>query len=459
MKLITDLKERLEKQVIKKIICNLNYDSNDDLIKLADIAKKLTPTNKDSIENIKELIRADHPATQLIRKILKEIDSNCRDKIVSCLVLQGLLSNQKKKEKTIKEGGYAPTTILISPTMRCNLKCIGCYAANYSKQDDLDIKIIDRIIQEAKDIGVSFFTILGGEPFIREDLFEIYAKHKDAYFQCYTNGTLINEKTIKKLLELGNVMPIISIEGYEAETDERRGKGTYKKIVWVMDELKKNKIPFGFSVNVTSKNADLISSDEFIDFLINKGAYLGWLFMYMPVGREPDLKLMPTPEQRKMLLGRVTHIRATKPIFIVDFWNDAPWVGGCIAGKEYIHINSKGDVEPCIFTHFAVDNIKNKSLKEVMNSPYFQELRKRQPYDENLFLPCMWIDHPQVSREIHQKFNVYPTHPGADEILTKENLRQGLDEYAQRVKEIYDPIWADYLKEHPELKSTNKPKQ
>jgi hypothetical protein len=141
------------------------------------------------------------------------------------------------------------------------------------------------------------------------------------------------------------------------------------------------------------------------------------------------------------MLHFVNRVRQTRPIVMIDFWNDAPYVGGCIAGKYYAHINPQGCVEPCIFTHFCQDNIKDKSLKEVMNSEFFRELRKRQPYNENLYLPCMWIDNPEVSREIYDRLPITPCHPGADDILRREDLKQGIDAYCAGVREAYRPIW------------------
>jgi len=413
------------------------------LVALSYVAEKLTygKPAKTVIKQFRELIKINHPSIGLVRRILNDTQPQIRKKLVDNLIINGFLLNQEKKLAATAVGEAVPTTILISPTMRCNLNCVGCYAGNYNKADDLTFFVFDRIIREAKDMGVSFFTLLGGEPLFYPHLFDILEKHQDVFFQCYTNGTLIDGAMADKISAVGNVLPILSIEGHEKETDERRGAGVHEKVLKAMDILKSRKIPFGFSVAVTNKNAELISSDEFIDDMIKRGAYLGWFFLYMPVGKGPDLSLMPTPAQRRMLVDRVAHIRETKPLFIVDFWNDAPFVGGCIAGKEYVHITSKGDVEPCIFTHFAVDNIKDKSLKEVMNSDFFRDLRRRQPYNENLYMPCMWIDNPEVSREVIAQFHAYPTHEGADDVLVKEELKAGVDAYAAKIKEIYDPLW------------------
>lgn len=437
------LNDEVKLRVMQIIISGLTTASDKNIIKLTSLVEKVSPEDhKPKIRYIKNLFEQEHPSIGLFRNILTKIHPKYKEQITRNII-HNFLINQEIRNKFLDAGQQVPFTVLISPTMRCNLNCVGCYAGNYSKKDDLPLKIVDRIITEGKEMGVAFFTILGGEPFIRNDLLDLYQKHSDALFQVYTNGTLINEELAERLVKLGNVVPMISIEGYEKETDQRRGKGTYQKIMKTMDLLKIKGIPFGTSVAVTKLNEEIITSDEFIDMLIEKGAYINWFFLYMPIGRKPDLSLMPSPEQRAHLLERGRHIRATKPFFIIDFWNDAPYVNGCIAGKEYIHITSNGDVEPCIFTHFAVDNIKEKSLKEVMNSEYFKEIRKRQPYSENLLRPCMWIDHPKVSRELYEnkKLNIYPTHPGAEKILTEEEFKQGLNQYSKEAKGVYDGIW------------------
>lgn len=440
------IKKYLQKFFIKQVIYMLGNASDKNLVRIAGILKKIAPNDAKTIEAVKQMVIEKHPAVELIRRILRT-NKKCREKLVVNLVINGLLLNGKKRDIAAAKGEAVPFTVLISPTMRCNLDCIGCYAGNYSKKDDMFFETLDRIIKEGKEMGTAVFTFLGGEPFVYSDLFKILKKHNDAYFQIYTNSTMLNKSAIDKLEELGNAMPIISIEGWEKETDTRRGKGVYKKILQVTKMLREKKMPFGFSVAVTNKNVNVVMSDKFMDFLVKEGGLLCWFFLYMPVGKKPDLKLMPTPEQRLMMLKRDKKIRATKPIFIVDFWNDAPYVGGCIAGSKYVHITSKGDVEPCIFTHFAMDNIKNKSLKEVMNSAYFKELRKRQPYNENLYLPCQWIDNPEVSRELGKKFKIYPTHPGSDDILTKPKIKKGIDEYSKKVKKLYKKVWEEKKKE------------
>lgn len=189
-------------------------------------------------------------------------------------------------------------------------------------------------------------------------MLDIYEKYNDCIFMPFTNGTLFNEKLADKVQKLGNIIPMFSLEGFEKETDARRGKGVFKQVMHGMDLLRERGVLFGVSTATGRNNIDTVISDEFINMLIEKGAKMSWYFIFMPVGEDPDFNLMLTPEQRIYLGKEVRKIRNEKPYFAIDFFNDAPYVGGCIAGKYYCHINSHEDVEPCIFAHFATDNLK-----------------------------------------------------------------------------------------------------
>jgi len=440
--MVKEIRDSLVKPVINGAIWYLSSSSDKNLMRLATIAEKVDPIeyHKEGIRRFKELIKENHPGAQLGRRFLDEVNPNYRRGFINNFLVNVIMAGGPRRRRLLSEEGmYSPFTILISPTMRCNLRCKGCYAGNYAKKDDLELEVIDRIISEAKEMGTYYFTILGGEPFIREDMLKIYEKHNDVAFQVFTNSYFLDDKLCDKLAKLGNVAPMMSLEGFKKETDERRGEGTFRKVMEAMDRLKKRGILFGTSVVPTRFNIDTITSDKFVNMLIEKGSFVIWYFLYMPVGKNPDLNLMPTPEQRNELRIKTRGIRNNKPIFVVDFWGDAPLVGGCIAGREYIHINSKGDVEPCVFAHFAVDNIKEKSLKEVFNSPFIKNIRGRIPYVPNLLRPCMIIDNPYVIREVCKEMNPRPTHEGAEILL--DGLASQLDEYAQRVEEVYEPIW------------------
>jgi len=269
----------------------------------------------------------------------------------------------------------------------------------------------------------------------------LWEKHGDCFFQVYTNGTLLDEPMVERLVELGNVAPMVSIEGSPKSTDARRGPGMHERIMETFARLKKAGVLFGFSATYTRENAEEIASDAFIDSMISAGCLAGWFFQYIPTGLKPDTALMATPEQRARLHEKVEQWRREKPIFMGDFWNDGPYVDGCMAGGErYVHIIANGDVEPCVFVHFAVDNVHGKKLTDVFQSPFFQAIREAQPYDDdNLLRPCLIIDHPHVLREIVERTHARPTHPGAESIL--HEMAEDLDRYAEEMKAIYDPVW------------------
>lgn len=374
-------------------------------------------------------------------RVSRLISRKSLDGLAISFLIDGLIVREAKRLQEELKGGAVPYSLLISPTAKCNLRCKGCYAADYSAKDELPFDLVDRLVTEAEELGVAVITMLGGEPFLWRPLLDLMGRHPHMYFLIFTNATLLDRDMVHKLNKLGNFMLTLSVEGFEKETDARRGPGTFARVMAAMDLLRQAKIPFGYSVTATRSNEPVIASEAFVDFMISKGALMGWMFLCMPVSHNPDLELLPTPEQRVHMLDFVNRVRETRPIVMVDFWNDAPYVGGCIAGKYYAHVNPQGCVEPCIFTHFCQDNIKNKSLKEVMNSEFFRDLRKRQPYNENLYLPCMWIDNPEVSREIYERLPIRPCHPGADDVLRQENLRQGIDAYCAKVRELYRPVW------------------
>jgi MoaA/NifB/PqqE/SkfB family radical SAM enzyme len=376
-----------------------------------------------------------------LKKASTRMAPSVRNKVVMNLINNAMIQGQpKRKAFTEKYGITPPNHLVISPTMKCNLKCYGCYAWQYSKKEDLPYEVCNRIIDEANAIGIYFFVITGGEPFVWPQLYDFLSRHNDSFFQIYTNGTAIDDEVAKKLAELGNAIPCISVEGFEKETAARRGNETWGKITNAMDALNRNGVLFGYSVTATRENNDLVVSDEFVDFFVSKGCFVGWYFNYIPIGREPNLDLMPTPEQRDYRRKRIIEIRKTKNIIVADFWNDGNLVNGCMAGgKNYLHINVNGDVEPCVFVHFAADNIKEKSLAEVITSPFFMAFRKRQPFNENHLRPCSIIDNPHVLRDIVAETGAYATHDGAETVVT--DLAKQLDAYSCAYGKIADKVW------------------
>lgn len=203
------------------------------------------------------------------------------------------------------------------------------------------------------------------------------------------------------MLRVKNFVPAISLEGFETSNDGRRGTGVFDKVKNAMQLLKTHKLPFGISTCYTSANWQDISSEEFFDMMIDAGALFVWFFHYMPVGNEAVPELLPTPDQREAIYNRIRGFRETKPIFSMDFQNDAEYVGGCIAGgRNYLHINAAGDVEPCVFIHYSNVNIHDTTLLEALKSPLFMAYRNGQPFNENMLRPCPMLENPEYLREM-----------------------------------------------------------
>ncbi len=438
------IKEFATRQAVKRILPLLGEVSDKNLGRLLSLARVAAPNEfgKTFIDSINKLREKQDPTIELIRRFVRQTNPHVRERLANSMLIKQIWYGSARRDEFRSQGQAVPGTFLISPTMRCNLRCLGCYAAKYSKKDDLEFEVIDRVVSEGEELGIFWVSMLGGEPFIREDIWEIYKRHNNVFFQVFTNGTLVDKDTAKKLAELGNVLVIFSVEGFEEETDARRGKGVFQKVMRGMNNLREVGVPFGYSTMVTRHNVETIISDEFIDMLVEKGCLIGWNFLYIPVGLNPDTSLMPTAEQRELMRVRgPRRIRNEKPIFTIDFWNDAPHMGGCIAGgRHFFHINSYGDVEPCIFIHLATDNVHDKSLKEVINSPFFKGFRNRQPYGENLLRPCTMIDHPHVLRDICSECHPYVTDGPVCGLLTSP-VCDALDKYSQEVAEIMDPVW------------------
>lgn len=441
--MLQSLKDYSREKIVSLLLSLATSSSTENLVRMTYLMELIPKKDyyRERIRWIRQLVRDNHPSIEFPRRILRDLHPNQRDKWITNLAVNHLLSGtNKRKEWQEREGYYPPSTVVISPTMKCNLSCYGCYAGDYVKSLELSLEEIDSVLNQMKEMGVYFAVISGGEPFFKTDIFEIFKRHSDMAFLVFTHGGLIDEGIVAKLIEVGNVMPAFSLEGYERETDERRGPGHFQKVMKAMDLLRAAGLSFCGSFTQTRLNTPVIMDDRYIDMLVQKGVFAIWLFTYVPVGRKPNMDLMATPQQRDLLRQRLIEYRATKPMLFVDFWNDGPIISGCIAGgRKYFHINANGDIEPCVFCHLAVDNIRRTSLRDALRSSFFRKIRERQGEHENLLRPCMLIDHPDVGREMFTAEGVRPTHEGADEIFT--GLAGQVDAYAGAYAEIADPAW------------------
>ncbi len=434
----------VEEQILTQAMNYLEGNPEKNIPRLTKIFEKMTPVqlHREFIGNIRTFYEENEAIKTYMNSLFTDIDRDVRNKFVTDFVINSLmLSSERRIQVQDEEHIHVPYTFLIDPTSACNLKCTGCWAGEYTKHDQLEPELFDRILTEAKELGIYAVVVSGGEPFVYPYLLDIAEKHNDMAFMIYTNGTRIDEEVADKIKTLGNISPAISLEGWETETDARRGEGTFQKIMDAMSRLRERGLFFGTSVTVTRNNVKELTSDEFIDFLVEQGVKYMWAFHYVPIGRQPDPDLMLLPEQRAYMAKRSAYLRLNKPLPIIDFWNDGSYTEGCIAGgKCFFHINARGDVEPCAFVHFAVENVKDKSLREVLKNPLFTAYQKGQPFSDNMLCPCPIIDKPDALRQIVKETGAYPTHEGAETVLSGE-MASYLDQHAAAWKEVADPIW------------------
>ena len=317
----------------------------------------------------------------------------------------------------------APSTVVLEPTSRCNLNCPGCYAKSTNLGEDMSYEALRDTVAEVQAMGTTLITLSGGEPFLREQrdqaVTRLAAEFPDLGFLVYTNGTLIDDPVAERLGRLGNVFPAISIEGGEEESDARRGKTYYSRTHRVRRLLADYEVMYGFSATVTSQNAELIAREAFVDERIAQGDLFGWYFIIQPIGRAPDTSLMVTPQQRARLRDTILGARVQgKPIFLGDFWNDGPFVQGCMAGgRNYFHIYANGDISPCVFSPVACGNMHDilsgkseyRSLGDFMiRHPFFRGFRDKQEEITDWRAPCMLIDHPDKFRALCAQGHWYP---------------------------------------------------
>jgi len=383
-----------------------------------------------------------------------------------------------------KYGFKPPGFVTISPTKNCNLQCIGCYANSFrTSRERLDFEIVTRVVREQKELWNSHFTVIsGGEPLVYKSqgktIFDLAREHSDTFFLMYTNGTLINEEVAQKFAEVGNITPAISVEGFEEETDKRRGKGVHQKILRAFENLSKVGVPYGISITATRHNAEIIMSDEFIDYYFNQhGVLYGWIFQYMPIGRSFTLDLMVTPQQRLEMYLKTWQLIREKGVFMADFWNCGAVSSGCIsAGKPggYFYIDWNGNVMPCVFNPYKVGNIveiykQGGNLNTVLFSSFFKEIREWQeeyalkgPAHQmgNIIVPCPIRDHYETMYDLIQRTKAQPADEAAAQALQDPDYYEGLVEYGKKVKELTDVIWnKEYLEPERQKMTENDGRQ
>ena len=392
----------------------------------------------------KVLSEPDSNMYKYIMGIFRDIDTEVLKKTFENFIVNAnLVGFPREQELSAEYGCNVPWAILMDPTTACNLRCVGCWAADYGKSLSMSYEELSDIVRQGKELGIYMYLFSGGEPLTRKkDIIRLCEEYDDCQFLAFTNGTLIDSDFAREMLRVKNFIPAISVEGFEAATDARRGEGTYKAVMAAMSRLKAYKLPFGVSCCYTSQNIDSLSSEEFIDHIIGCGAKLAWFFHYMPVGVDAVPELLPSPEQREHMYHTLRGYRKTKELFLIDFQNDGEFVGGCIAGgRSYLHISAGGDMEPCAFIHYSDSNIREKTLLEALQSPLFMAYHDNQPFNCNHLRPCPMLENPERLAAMVKKSGAHSTDMQSPEDADK--LKEKCKPYAEAWAPTADKLWKE----------------
>jgi MoaA/NifB/PqqE/SkfB family radical SAM enzyme len=287
--------------------------------------------------------------------------------------VKGMLAVEKYKRR-LRRGEHFPAFLHVSIINSCNLRCQGCWVDVEHDRTMISLADMNRLITDAKAHGSCFFGILGGEPFLHPDLLEVFAGHPDCYFQVFTNGQLITEKTAARLRQLGNVTPLISIEGREVTSDLRRGnKEVYGRTLRGLKNCVQAGLLTGIATSVCQSNIEELLTEEWLRELIKLGAHYVWYYGYRPSGPQMNSQLALRPEQLLRMRRFVVEMRARMPIGMVDAYYDHEGRALCpmTTGISH-HISPRGDIEPCPVIQFAVENIRDgRGVYETMSSSAF----------------------------------------------------------------------------------------
>ncbi len=311
-------------------------------------------------------------------RAMREIDPRLLVKFAYTCGVKGIRSVERHKRR-LKRGECFPPFLFLSITSACNLRCKGCWIDVDGPVQRLETGDVNRVISEAKRHGNSFFGLLGGEPFLHPGLFDILAAHPDCYFLLFTNGHFITGEAAARLRKLGNVSPLISIEGNETVSDHRRGhQKVYASTVAGIENCRRNKLIIGVATSVCQNNIEMVSEAGLRD-LIAMGAHYAWFYTYRPVGPKPAPELALTPEQTLQVRRLIVKLRKHLPIGIIDaYWDDR---GAALCpmsiGMSH-HIGPSGDIEPCPIIQFARESIHDQGtvFDVVTRSRFLSDFRK-----------------------------------------------------------------------------------
>lgn len=345
----------------------------------------------------------------LIFRTLRSASPRCLWKFAWNFGLKGMLSVERFKRR-LRRGEYFPPFLYLSIINSCNLRCQGCWVDVEAPRTTLDLDTLNRTIREAKAHGNAFFGILGGEPFLHPELLDLLAAHPDCYFQLFTNGQLITEKTARRLRALGNATPLVSIEGNETVSDERRGKAdVFRRTLRGLEHCVEAGLLTGVATSVCQSNIDDLLSEGWLRDLVRRGVHYVWYHTYRPVGPVMNPQLALRPEQLVQVRRFVVEMRSRVPIAIVDAYYDDRGQALCpmVTGISH-HVSPRGDIEPCPILQFAVEDVRDgRGLYATFRDSAF--LRDFREVSGQHTRGCVVLERPDLVKELVQRHGARDT--------------------------------------------------
>lgn len=345
----------------------------------------------------------------LARRLITETDKRLLFKAAWTLGAKGLWSVHQHKRR-LKKGDFFPPFLYLSVINSCNLRCQGCWVDVGAKQHRIEVEAANRTIAQAKAMGNSFFGILGGEPFMHKDLLKIFEANRDVYFQVFTNGHFITDEVAARLRELGNVTPLISVEGTEIISDTRRGRdGVLNQTMQGLETALRHKLLVGVCTSVCKSNLDDLVQNAWVDRLIEMGVMYCWYHIYRPVGPEPNPQLALSSEEQKRVRQFVVDTRATKPIIVIDAYHDDAGNALCPAATGFTHhVGPWGDLEPCPVIQLAKESIHDdRPLADTFNQSEF--LRDFRELTAENTRGCVIMERPDLLVDLAEKHGARDT--------------------------------------------------
>ena len=346
---------------------------------------------------------------RLVIRTMRNASFHCLGKFAWNFGVKGLLSVERFKRR-IKRGEYFPPFLYLSIINSCNLRCQGCWVDVEAERTQIDLKTLNRTILEAKAHGNSFFGILGGEPFMHPELLDLLRSHPDCYFQVFTNGQFITDKVAAELRKIGNATPLISIEGREITSDERRGnKQVLNRSLRGLDACLRAGLLTGVATSVCQTNIDELLTEGWLQELIDRGVHYTWFHTYRPVGPKMNAALALRPDQLVRVRKFVVEMRARLPIAIIDAYYDGEGQALCPMSTGISHhINPAGEIEPCPIIQFATENIRDeKGLFATMRDSSF--LRDFRELSAQHTRGCVVLERPDLVKSLVLKHGARDT--------------------------------------------------